>query len=328
MSIPNFTPDLGRVLLHAVWQLANGMFFDTKRLKGWKKLKHQFDDDIVDEESALNAIDRLLSTLKDPYTERIVSPATGEANTARAVPADSNTLDITQVISIIRPDGMAYLRIPDFDSDETYERVKAGAEKLAACDGIVVDLRHNTGGRMHDAMALCGLFLRDGVVATLKTREESKVTTRVYALSDTEFFANVESPKGEKHSERFERLQAIFAGKPLVLLIDECTASSAELMTLALVQNGEEGKVCMVGSGPTPGKGIGQAEFSFLGGQVRVRITRLKWFMPSNDWLGDCGQTKKDGIMPDVIVTDKRLVEGTKAAFRELRKMIDAQKTS
>ncbi len=48
------------------------------------------------------------------------------------------------------------------------------------------------------------------------------------------------------------------------------TASAGELMICALVQNGIAGQVTIVGSGTTPGKGIGQAEYDILDGKAQA----------------------------------------------------------
>jgi len=112
-----------------------------------------------------------------------------------------------------------------------------------------------------------------------------------------------------------------------VILINKRTMSAAELMTAAIVQNGLAGKVLMVGNGPTPGKGIGQTNFLYLDGKYRVRVTRVRWLAPGGEWLGDCGQTERNPIEPDVLVPDDHGVEGVQVAFKELRKMLDASKT-
>ena len=334
MTITTFGSDLGKALYHAVWQLVRDTFFDTNRLSHWDAYEHQFASQIIDEPSALRCIDEMLSSLGDPYTERIVArasaPAVGQsATSADAVPAQE-TAEKQQpepVMAVLRPDGMGYIRILSFDRADIFELVKAGVQKISGCDGVVLDLRQNSGGRMHEALASCGFFLKDGLLATLELRNEDGLTKMQYALSPTEFFANETRPDGTSHSEMYERPEPMFAGKPIVLLINRRTASSGEMMTAALVQNGEEGKVCLVGSGETPGKGIGQNDYTFLEGHVRIRITRTRWFTPGGEWLGNCGQTERNGIAPEVVVENDRGVEGVQAAFRELRRMLDADKS-
>lgn len=178
---------------------------------------------------------------------------------------------------------------------------------------------------MQTTAAACGSFLKDGLVTTMEMRHAGGGIERTeYALSDDEFFANEYVPGLPPTSKRYLRSAPVLADKPIVILINKRTMSAAELMTAAIVQNGTAGKVLMVGSGATPGKGIGQTNYLFMEGKYRVRVTRVRWFAPGGDWLGDCGQTVRNPIEPDVLVPEDRGIEGVQVAFKELRKMLDA----
>ncbi len=318
MSINTTASGLGRELYRAVWQLVSQTFFDTSRLANWDSFEHRFDNDIVDEESAKRCIDEMLASLNDTYTERVIEA------TPVACTTDVNAAqEPDPVMAILRPDGVGYIRILTFDQPDVFELVEKGVQKIADCAGVILDLRNNSGGRMHDAMASCGLFLNDGLIVTTEMRHESGgIISRQYALNESEFFANVKTPDGHSTSERYTRPAPLLAGKPIVILINKRTASAGELMVATLVQNGSPGKVLMVGNGATPGKGIGQAEYDVLDGKMKVRVTRTRWLTPGGDWLGDCGQTERNGIEPDVIVPEDRGMEGLQAAFGELRKML------
>lgn len=325
MSITTSASDLGRELYHAIWERVNQTFFDTKRLANWSSFEHQFDDLIVDEESALRYADEMLASLNDTYTERVIpAPAVETADTT-----DTATVEEPDpVMAVLRPDGIGYIRILTFDRRDIFGLIAAGVQKIAACKGVILDLRNNSGGWMHEALASCGFFLSDGLLATLEIRHETGgVLTRKYALSADEFFANVELPDGTVTSEMYERPAALLAGKPIVLLINKRTASAGEVVTAALVQNGVVGKVRMVGNGATPGKGIGQAEDEVFDGRVKIRVTRTRWYTPGGDWLGDCGQTERNGIEPDTLVPDDRGMEGLQIAFAELRTMLAVSKS-
>ncbi len=313
----------GRTLYHHIWQVVGQTFFDTSRLNDWHSLEHRFDDLIVDGQTALQYIDEMMATLNDTYTERVmdeepqVEVAAADATTAEKAEED------TGVLGVLRPDGIGYLRVLSFDRPNIFAEVATAIDKIATCDGVVLDLRNNSGGRMHEAMALCGYFLDNGVIATTQIRhEDGGIVSRQYAVNDTQFFATVTQPNGDVTIEMYERPAALLAGKPLVILINKRTASASELMVAALVQNGIEGKVLMVGNGPTPGKGIGQAEYVLFDGALKIRVTRNHWLTPGGDWLGDCGQTIRNGIEPDISVPNDRGIEGIQTAFQELRKML------
>lgn len=314
----------GRELYHEIWSMVRATFFDTKRLADWGSYEHRFDEQIVDEETALEFADRMLASLQDTYTERVVPPSTfvscssADDGHSAAQPA---TVDVA---SVLTPTGIGYLRISTFDKQGVVEEIAEAVSKIADCQGVILDLRQNGGGRMFEALESCGFFLREGLLATLKFRWEDGdgIKTRQYAVTEDEFFANEELPDGTRTGHPGTRRPPLLAGKPLVVLMNSRTASAGELMICALVQNGIAGQVLMVGSGATPGKGIGQAEYDILGGKARVRITRCHWFAPGGEWLGDCGQTERNGIEPDVLVEGDRGPEGLKVAADELKKML------
>ncbi len=329
-SISN-TTSRWQKLYFDVWQLVQATFFDVSRLKDWDKLAHAFDDEIVDEASALACVDRLLATLNDTYTERVVPP---RLSLTAAAPTDGSESEKPaqdkpeDVLAVVTGDNLGYLRVLSFDREDIADRVEEAAQKLADCRGIVLDLRQNGGGRMHQAMECCSLFLENALISTLKFRNGDGLSTWQYFVNSDQFFAEVTERDSEGnvlavHNEMYKRRPAILAGKPLVLLINSRTASAGELTVCSLVQYGEVGKVLMVGSGCTPGKGIGQGEYEVPDSDVRIRITRIHWFAPGGEWLGDCGQTTASGIEPEVLVDSDRGPEGLKAAVDELRKMLE-----
>lgn len=333
MSINTSASDLGRELYRAVWQLVNQTFFDTARLAHWDSLEHHYDSEIVDEESALRCIDAMLATLNDDFTwaERVRKAApqpaasTTVSESAAATTGAGATEEPEPVMAVLRPDGIGYIRILTLDHPGILDLIEAGAQKIAACKGVVLDLRNNVGGDVQTTAAACGSFLKDGLVTTMEMRHAGGGIERTqYALSDDEFFANEYVPGLAPTSKRYLRSAPVLAGKPIVILINKRTMSAAELMTAAIVQNGTAGQVLMVGSGATPGKGIGQTNYLFMEGKYRVRVTRVRWLAPGGEWLGDCGQTECNPIEPDVLVPEDRGIEGVQVAFKELRKMLDA----
>lgn len=331
MSINTTASDLGRELYRAVWHLVSQTFFDTSRLANWDSFEHRFDDEIVDEDSALRYIDEMLASLKDDFTwaERVRTPAPDTAADAAADTTAPTTAAKAEepVMAVLRPDGIGYIRISTLDGPGILDLIEAGVRKIADCEGVVLDLRNNVGGDIQTTAAACGFFMTEGLVTTMEMRHEGGGIHRTqYALNEDEFFANELAPDAPPTSKRYLRGAPLLAGKPIVILINKRTMSAAELMVAALVQNGYAGKVLMVGNGPTPGKGIGQTNYLFLDGKYRVRVTRVRWLAPGGDWLGDCGQTERNAIEPDVLVPEDRGIEGVQVAFKELRKMLDAAK--
>jgi C-terminal processing protease CtpA/Prc len=304
--------DAGRELYHAIWEQVGTAFFDTARLVDWGSYEHRFDAAIVDEASALACVDQMLASLADSYSERM-RPATSTGTQPVAVAEQSD-----DVLATISKSKIGYLRISNFDSEAVGDLIAEGVAKIADCEGLILDLRQNSGGRMHLALDCLGHFLNNGLLTTIKFRD----STWSYFVNETQFFATQENTSGEKTNHVYTRRAPVLAGKPLVIIVNRRTASAAEMMVCALVQNGIAGKVLVVGSASTPGKGIGQAEYEFLDGKVVVRITRCHWFAPGGEWLGDCGQTASNGVEPDVLVDGDRGPEAVKVAADELRRML------
>jgi carboxyl-terminal processing protease len=166
--------------------------------------------------------------------------------------------------------GVFYLRIKAFQSGTHSELISefAALRKKAngSPAGLILDLRNNPGGLVNEATAVADEFLTQGVVFT--TRRRGKVVDEVRAM-----------PGG-----------ALRQGK-LVILVNEYTASSAELLSAAL-QDNRRGSV--VGA-PTFGKGSVQTIVDLPGG-AGLRLTTLRYYTP----LGHAIQA--EGVKPDVLV--------------------------
>ncbi len=333
MNISKTASSQGLELYHAIWGTIAATFYDKSRLANWSSLEHKFDDVIDSEESALRYADEMLALLNDTYTERLIAPATFVAPaSADDTPSAAPTAENSDVMSALSPSKIGYLRISSFDREDVVELVQAAVEKIATCEGVILDLRGNSGGRMHQAMECCGFFLDQGLLATLKFRHEEGEKVRQYFLNEDQFFLseeiwNNEGTTGEGllktlPSDLYKRRPTLLFGKPLVILLNRRTASASEMMICALVQNGIAGKVHMVGSGSTAGKGIGQATYELCQGKVKLRVTRCHWFAPGGEWLGDCGQTERNGIEPETLVTGDTGPEALKVAADELRKLM------
>jgi C-terminal processing protease CtpA/Prc len=314
---------LGRELYHAIWEFVGTTFFDTSRLADWPSWEHRFDEQITDEESALRFADEMLASLNDTYTERVLS-LTGSPPLPTPVDAGGafDGEKPSDVTAVLTPEKLAYLRISSFDREDIVELVEAAIAKLKGCEGVMLDLRQNSGGRMHQALDCCGFFLVDGLLATIKFRQEDGLKVREYFLNGKQFFAKETLPDGTETTDVYTRRTPSLALKPIVIIINRRTASAGEMMAATLVQNGFPGMVTIVGNGATPGKGIGQAEFDVLEGKARLRITRCRWYTPGGEWLGDCGQTESNGIDPDTHVPEDRGPEALAVAAKELRKML------
>jgi C-terminal processing protease CtpA/Prc len=306
-------------LYHAIWLRVKKSFIDVDRLLDWNSWEHRFDEFIESDESALRFADVMLASLGDPYTERVVSsPSIASDETVAESPAPEEP---QAVQAVIRPDGIAYLRISTFDRGDIAYQVQASLSKIANCKAIVLDLRHNGGGRIEQVLKCLCYFVKNGLLTTVELRHEDGITKIQYFVNESQFYSCETSPDGTQSKEFYSRPDPVLAGKPLVLNIDSRTASGGEMMAASLAQNAESGQVSIVGRGKTPGKGIGQLEYEILDGRARLVVTRSRWFAPGGEWLGDCGQTKSDGIEPYVTVSDTQVTTCLQASIKAIYAM-------
>lgn len=197
------------------------------------------------------------------------------------------------------PSRIGYLRLDSFGQWSTHEQVRKGLEKLAHCDALVIDLRDNPGGFIHEAVRTASLFIDEGVITTTVSRvpEGGYLTTQVSVTKTQILLKNSYGPFSNVPVPLFYRPPYMRNGRPVVLLVNHNSASAAEMFSAALVDNG----VAVAIGTTTYGKGIGQTYLP-VGNGHKLRITHLKTFTPSGKFLGDAGQTVSNGIKPHIEV--------------------------
>ncbi len=118
---------------------------------------------------------------------------------------------------------------------------------------LVLDLRGNPGGLLEEGVAVAELFLDPGV-SILETRGRTTSVQQRYVDQQPQPWANL----------------------PLVLLVNEGTASAAEIIAGALQ---DHDRALVVGQ-PTYGKGLVQSVFGLEQG-ASLRLTTGRWYTPS-----------------------------------------------
>ena len=160
-----------------------------------------------------------------------------------------------------RPEGKSlYIKIGAFNKQTLRELQKSVAEYASA----VLDLRGCPGGMLGEAIKAAGLFLDGGIVASVRGKPADE---EVYYTADP----------GD-----------IWQGKPITVLVDEETASAAEVLAAALQ---EQGRAEIAGS-KTKGKGSIQKLIILPGGSV-LAVTSGFFMTPSGRELNG------NGIAPD-----------------------------
>jgi carboxyl-terminal processing protease len=136
--------------------------------------------------------------------------------------------------------------------------------------GLVFDLRSNGGGLVSEAQLIASIFIAKGTIVT--TRGRTQPTQTLLALGD-----------------------AIPTSIPMVVLVDQNTASAAEIVTAALQ---DHHRATVVGT-HTFGKGVFQEEEPLSNGGA-LDITVGEYFTPDGRNLGGGGVKEGAGIMPEV----------------------------
>jgi carboxyl-terminal processing protease len=139
--------------------------------------------------------------------------------------------------------------------------------------GIVFDLRGNGGGLVEEAQLIASIFIPKG---------QTIVTTRGRAVPTQVLVATGDS---------------IPASIPVVVLVDDNTASSSEIVTAALQ---DHHRATVVGT-HTFGKGVFQEEQPLSNGGA-LDITVGEYFTPNGRNLGGGGVKEGAGVIPEVLV--------------------------
>jgi carboxyl-terminal processing protease len=245
----------------------------------------------------------MLASLGDSYTRLLEPVEVADKKERRHNP------DPESVFARMLPNGVGYIRIMDFDPVSIVDDVAKELAKIAECTSLVVDLRDNGGGLIDEAANCLEMFVAEGPIAAIDWQEEEGTKRRDVYFSPDAFVVLTTSPNGEENWEGFIRRSPIVAGRPTVVLINDGTASAAELFAAAVLHNGKESGDCVAIGSRTRGKGIAQCDFAILG-KVTVKISCKRFLSPADVWFGDA-QSDCHGIDADILLAD----DSTKAAL-------------
>jgi carboxyl-terminal processing protease len=187
--------------------------------------------------------------------------------------------------------GYAWLRISQFQ-ERTTEDFARRLEEIYRNDnqlkGLVLDLRNDPGGLLDAAVAVSAAFLPENVtvVSTNGQLADSKFTYR----ASPEFYRRGGSDPIKRLTDN---TNGIFKTLPLVVLVNEGSASASEIVAGALQ---DHGRAKIMGS-QTFGKGSVQV-IRPLGPDTGLKLTTSRYYTPK----GNSIQAK--GIVPDIMVDE------------------------
>ena len=192
---------------------------------------------------------------------------------------------------VVEP-GLGWIRVSQFQ-ERTVEDFARKLEEMYKQEpklkGLVLDLRNDPGGLLDAAVALSAAFLPENVtvVSTNGQLEESKFTYK----ASPQFWRR--SASNDPIGRLTQATQGTFKKIPLVVLVNEGSASASEIVAGALQ---DHKRATLMGS-QTFGKGSVQTVRQ-LGPDTALKITTARYYTPS----GRSIQAK--GIVPDVMVDE------------------------
>ena len=147
-----------------------------------------------------------------------------------------------------------------------------GVLNAAGAEGFVLDLRGNGGGSLREAVTMAGLFLRSGPVVLVRDTDRNINTLPIPSTGGS-----------------------VACRKPLVVLIDQLSASASEIVAGVLR---DTGRAVIVGDSKTHGKGTVQSVMA-VGGDEKfgsVKITTARFYRINGS------STQLKGVESDIVI--------------------------
>ena len=172
-------------------------------------------------------------------------------------------IEIKSVESSVKDGNIGYIRIKSFIGTNTAAEFLNALKRTDNTDGLIIDLRGNTGGLLTNAVVVANMFINNGTIVSIVSKSGRK--------NDISAQMNVQVIQ-----------------KPTVVLVDEASASASEILSGALKDNK---KAVLVGT-KTFGKGLVQQIVPLPNG-TGLNITIAKYLTPNGSDI------HQKGIEPD-----------------------------
>ena len=150
---------------------------------------------------------------------------------------------------------IAYVRITQFTATTTREMKKVARIRcwVRGCRGLVLDLRFNPGGRLDQAKDVVNLFINEGIIVVTKGMHRAQEVARADAA------------------------KALTQKFPIIVLVNEHSASAAEIVAGSLMDN----KRALVLGTRTYGKGSVQEIIPLEPDEGELKLTVAYYYLPS-----------------------------------------------
>jgi carboxyl-terminal processing protease len=225
---------------------------------------------------------RMRGTVGTHVNLTIVRPGHADPTTVDLIRAE---VHLTSVRGALMPNGVAYLQIKQFQETTHNEMLhvigKLRTDSKVPIVGVLLDMRWNPGGLVEQAAAVADEFMTSGPIYTMRHR-------------------------GQIVEEATAHSGGAFAELPVVVLMNEFSASASELVAGAL-QDSDHATVVGVTSF---GKGVVQNVIDLPGG-AGLKLTTSRYYTPNGHGV------QGNGIHPDVSVEPRQKVDGGAVVFHE-----------
>ena len=191
---------------------------------------------------------------------------------AKVIKIIREIIEVRSVVSRQIKNKIGYLRLRAFNenSGTQLKNEISKIEKNKKTVGYILDLRNNPGGLLSQAVRISDFFLEDGEIVSTNGRRSNE---------NKKFFAK----KGDTIN-----------GKPLIILINNGSASAAEIVAGALQ---DQKRAVLLGE-TTYGKGSVQSIIP-LKNRGAIRLTVSKYYLPSGKSISEVG------VIPDIKIEEK-----------------------
>ena len=268
----------------------------------WRQNKIEVGDIIMkvrqeDEEEAVNIVgmrlDDAIKLIKGPKGTKVILTMKKIDGTVEDIEIVRDVVELEETYaksSKVEKDGKTFgiINLPKFYVDfNDYKKrnaasdIKKEIERLKAegMEGLVLDLRNNGGGSLQTVVDMAGLFIKDGPIVQVRSTGEPKEV-----LSD--------------------RDKSIAWDGPLVILVNELSASASEILAAAMQ---DYKRAIVIGSKQTYGKGtvqnvidlnrmVSNSKGADMGA---LKLTTQKFYRING------GSTQLEGVKSDVVVPDR-----------------------
>ena len=198
-------------------------------------------------------------------------------DTPRIIVVTRDVIRVQSVRSEILEPGLGYMRISNFQ-ERTGDDVRNALIDLQIetdndLQGLILDLRNNPGGVLGASVEVSNVFLEQGQIVYTEGR-----------VNDSEYEYRAYPPD-------------MLNGTPLIVLVNEGSASASEIVAGAL----QDQKRALIVGRRTFGKGSVQSILP-MDNEVAIKLTTARYYTPSGRSI------QAQGIEPDVVISRLELV--------------------